>query len=73
MAQVIDIRSCCFDDEAVYTVTVGKCSVCEKKLISQEDYGFPTICPYCDTPLENGTDDREWIRKILSTTQRTGT
>ena len=65
MAEVINIRACCLDDRSDEMATLGRCSGCESRLIAQPSRGFPTVCPFCGQRLDNGTDDREWVRQII--------
>lgn len=64
MAEVINIRTVPFDLETEETSTLGECSYCGHRLLSQWMHGFPTRCPYCSNELENGADEREWIPKL---------
>lgn len=65
MTMVTNIHLKSFDrDRSHETVEYGECSNCGNQLIGQEDFGFPCTCPYCNVPLENGTDSRPWISRL---------
>lgn len=64
MAKVEEDRTRDGADNPDTWTKVGKCSNCGKPLVFQPDYGFPRHCPHCGVELENGTDDRPFIKQF---------
>lgn len=64
MATVVEVRTCEEADNPAEWSEVGKCSNCKGFLIYQPNHGFPVHCPYCEELLDNGTDDRLFIKRF---------